>query len=153
MKFDIPETRPFASARQEFDSGPAARVPQLRTPQPGHTPPEVRAPEKVFEIADFFDVDSAIYKSEAEPRTEFDFLLNKVLVLIKEMVLGHSVAFFWANFERGKWFWRRRFRQSALRQGGSLEMGHDLPSKVAPERQARACDRRESAFRRESIRY
>jgi len=132
IKFDIPETRPFASAHQEGDSAPAARPPEPRSPQVGHAAPEVRAPERVFEIADFFDIDSAIYKSESEPRTEFDFLLNKVLVLIKEMVFGHSVAFFWANFDKGQMVLEAKVSDSPLfMKGRRFEMGHDLLSKVA----------------------
>src|SRR5437899_1915937 len=40
LKFDIPETRPFSSARPEYDSAPATRVPEQRIPPPGHPAPE-----------------------------------------------------------------------------------------------------------------
>ena len=154
MKFDIPETRPFASARQEFDSAPAARVPEPRIPQTGQAAPEVRAPEKVFEIADFFDIDSAIYKSESEPRTEFDFLLNKVLVLIKEMVFGHSVAFFWANFDKGQMVLEAKVSDSPLfMKGRRFEMGHDLLSKVASSGKPELVTDVNPLSERELIRY
>lgn len=93
---------------------------------------EVQSPEKVFQISDFFDVDSAIFKSESEPRTEFDFLLNKVLVLIKEMVFAHSVAFFWANNEKQQMVLEARISDSPVfMKGRRFGMGHDLLSKVA----------------------
>ena len=60
--------------------------------------------EKVreFEIGDFFDLESDIFRNDAEPRSEFNFLLNKVLLAVKEFLFAHSVAFFWANREKGQ---------------------------------------------------
>ena len=62
--------------------------------------PEVKPVVKEFQVSDFFDIDSNIFKGDSEPRTEFDFLLNKVLTAIKEVIFAHSVAFFWANREK-----------------------------------------------------
>jgi diguanylate cyclase (GGDEF)-like protein len=58
--------------------------------------------EKVreFQISDFFDLDSDIFRSDAEPRSEFNFLLTKALRALKEVLFAHSVAFFWANREK-----------------------------------------------------
>lgn len=60
--------------------------------------------EKVreFEIGDFFDLESDIFRNDAEPRSEFNFLLNKVLLAVREFLFAHSVAFFWANREKGQ---------------------------------------------------
>ncbi len=53
-----------------------------------------------FEISDFFELDSDVFRNETEPRGEFNFLLNKVLLALKEVLFAHSVAFFWANRDK-----------------------------------------------------
>jgi diguanylate cyclase (GGDEF)-like protein len=55
-----------------------------------------------FQISDFFDLDSDIFRSDAEPRSEFNFLLAKALIALKEVLFAHSVAFFWANREKNQ---------------------------------------------------
>ncbi|MEK6572524.1 MAG: sensor domain-containing diguanylate cyclase [Bacteroidota bacterium] len=53
-----------------------------------------------FDIKDFFDLDAEAFKSESEPRAEFDFLLSKVLSVAKEVLFAHTVALFWANRDK-----------------------------------------------------
>lgn len=55
-----------------------------------------------FQISDFFDLDSDIFRSDAEPRSEFNFLLNKALLALKEVLFARTVAFFWANREKNQ---------------------------------------------------
>lgn len=57
---------------------------------------------KEFQISDFFDLDSDIFRSDTEPRSEFNFLLNKALLALKDVLFAHTVAFFWANREKGQ---------------------------------------------------
>jgi diguanylate cyclase (GGDEF)-like protein len=63
---------------------------------------QVQPEEKVkeFDISDFFDLESDVARSETEPRSEFSFLLNKLLHAMKSVLFAHSVAFFWANREK-----------------------------------------------------
>ncbi|MBI3766015.1 MAG: GAF domain-containing protein, partial [Ignavibacteriales bacterium] len=85
-----------------------------------------------FQVSDFCDVDSDIYKGDAEPRTEFDFLLNKVLVVIKEVLFAHTVAFFWANREKQQMVLEARVTDSPnFITSRRFAIGHDLVSKVA----------------------
>lgn len=85
-----------------------------------------------FKLSDFFDVESDIYKHENEPRTEFDFLLNKILVVIKEVLFAHTVAFFWANREKQQMVLEARVSDSPnFITSRRFPMGHDLVSKVA----------------------
>jgi len=60
--------------------------------------------EKVrdFELSDYFELDAETFHSDAEPRSEFNFLLSKVLLALKEVFFAHSVAFFWANRDKGE---------------------------------------------------
>jgi diguanylate cyclase (GGDEF)-like protein len=85
-----------------------------------------------FNISDFFDADSEIYKGESEPRAEFDFLLLKVLGVIKEVLFAHSVAFFWANREKQQMVLEARVTDSQhFISSRRFPIGHDLVSKVA----------------------
>jgi diguanylate cyclase (GGDEF)-like protein len=93
---------------------------------------EVKPIVREFHTSDFFDIDSDIFRGDTEPRTEFDFLLNKVLVLIKELVFAHSVVFFWANREKNQMVVEERVTDSKnFMTTRRFPMGHDLVSKVA----------------------
>jgi len=85
-----------------------------------------------FQLSDFFDVDSAIFKEETEPRTEFDFLLNKVLAVIKEVLFAHTVALFWANREKQQMIMESHISDCpGFFSARRFSIGHDLVSKVA----------------------
>lgn len=75
-----------------------AVVPSTKSAQPVVTVKEEKMRE--FDISDFFDLESDIFRSESEPRSEFNFLLNKLLLTMKDVLFAHSVAFFWANREK-----------------------------------------------------
>jgi len=88
--------------------------------------------QKEFAVSDFFDIGSEIYKSDSEPRTEFDFLLNKVLAVIKEALFAHTVAFFWANREKNQMVLEARITESAdFFASRRFPIGQDLISNVA----------------------
>jgi diguanylate cyclase (GGDEF)-like protein len=82
---------------KEIDEEEAV-VPSTKSVQPVLTAKEEKVKE--FDIADFFDLESDIFRSESEPRSEFNFLLNKLLIAMKEVLFAHSVAFFWANRQK-----------------------------------------------------
>ena len=115
---------------EEVPPAPAVRT----TPTHGFViiKPEVKPASKEFQISDFFDVDSDIFTGETEPRTEFDFLLNKVLSLIKDVVFANSAVFFWANREKQQMVIEERITDSsAFMSSRRFPMGQDLVSKVA----------------------
>lgn len=92
------------------------------------TTPRVRE----FEFSDFFDINSELFKGETEPRTEFDFLLSKVLSVVKEVLFAHSAAFFWANHEKQKMVLEAKVTDSQLFMAGRrYDMGNDIVSRVA----------------------
>jgi diguanylate cyclase (GGDEF)-like protein len=85
-----------------------------------------------FQISDFFDFDSDIYRGDPEPRTEFNFLLHKVLTVVKEVLFAHSVVFLWANREKGQMVIEAKVSDGTNFIGERrFPMGHDLTSKVA----------------------
>jgi diguanylate cyclase (GGDEF)-like protein len=85
-----------------------------------------------FTVADFFDVDSEIYRGETEPRTEFDFLLTKILGVIKEVFFAHTVAYFWVNREKQQMVLEAIATDSvSYNATRRFPLGDDLVSKVA----------------------
>jgi diguanylate cyclase (GGDEF)-like protein len=90
------------------------------------------APHREFVVADFFDFDSEIFKGETEPRTEFDFLLVKLLGVVKEVLFAHSVSFFWANREKEQMVLETKITDSLnYFSARRFPIGHDLVSRVA----------------------
>ncbi|MBM4160200.1 MAG: diguanylate cyclase [Ignavibacteria bacterium] len=64
-----------------------------------------RAPavsEYEFQLADFFDVNEDLYVREGGPKSEFGFLMKKVLAVVKDVNFAHTVAFFWVNREKNQ---------------------------------------------------
>ena len=64
--------------------------------------PMTRHQEKPYEfqLSDFFDTDEEVFKRETGPRSEFNFLVKKVLSVVKEVNFAHTVALFWVNNEK-----------------------------------------------------
>jgi diguanylate cyclase (GGDEF)-like protein len=90
------------------------------------------APHREFAVSDFFDFDSEIFKGETEPRTEFDFLLVKLLGVVKEVLFAHSVSFFWANREKQQMVLETKVTDSLnYFSARRFAIGHDLVSRVA----------------------
>jgi len=81
---------------KEVNEEPAV-VPSTKTAQPVKLKPET---VRELEILDFFDLDSDTSLSETEPKSEFHNLVNKVLLVLKDVLFAHTVAFFWANREK-----------------------------------------------------
>ncbi len=87
-----------------------------------------------FRLSDYFDAESALYQGEPEPRTEFNYLLHKILALIKEVLFAHSVVFFWANREKGQMVMEARVSDSASAiTARRYPIGPDLVSRVAEQ--------------------
>jgi diguanylate cyclase (GGDEF)-like protein len=90
------------------------------------------APHREFAVSDFFDFDSEIFKADTEPRTEFDFLLVKLLGVVKEVLFAHSVSFFWANREKQQMVLETKITDSLnYFTARRFPFGHDLVSAVA----------------------
>ncbi len=52
------------------------------------------------DIPDFFDFETEVSYTDVEPRSEFHALIDKVLLVLKDVFFAHSVAFFWANNDK-----------------------------------------------------
>jgi diguanylate cyclase (GGDEF)-like protein len=101
---------------------------------PNQGPPVSAAVAREFCVSDFFDLDSSMYQGDPEPRTEFNFLLHKILQVVKEVVFANSVVFFWANREKRQMVMEARVSDNlnniTLRR---FTMSHDLVSRVAEQ--------------------
>ncbi len=92
---------------------------------------EVKPPRE-FQVNDFFDVNSELFRDEAEPRAEFNYLLNKVLAAIKDTLFAQTVAFFWSNQEKLQMILEARITESnCFMHTRRFSLGNDLVSKVA----------------------
>ena len=82
---------------REVDEDGHEVVPSIENPPSRWCRRSRRRPSGEMEIPDFFDLDSDAPYSETEPKSEFHSLANKVLLVLKDVLFAHSVAFFWAN--------------------------------------------------------
>jgi diguanylate cyclase (GGDEF)-like protein len=85
---------------KEVEDDQSRVVPAGRSGQPAVLVKEEKVKE--FALEDFFDLDADIFRSDAEPRSEFNFLLCKELAALKDVLFAYSVAFFWANHDKGQ---------------------------------------------------
>ena len=93
LMFD--DYQPSAGGKEVRDDEPV--VPSTKSVVPAAT---VTKEQKVkqFEVGDF--VDTAVDLSDLEPRREFQHLLGKALIALRDVLFAHSVAFFWSNNEK-----------------------------------------------------
>jgi diguanylate cyclase (GGDEF)-like protein len=74
-------------------------VPSSKTVKPV-TIPIKRETLHSMDIHDFFDLDNDVPYAESDPRNEFHSLVNKVLLVVKDVLFANTVAFFWANGDK-----------------------------------------------------
>ncbi len=113
---------------KEVNEEPAI-VPSSRTAQPVAMK---REPVRELEILDFFDLDSDASLSETEPKSEFHNLLNKMLLVLKDVLFANTVAFFWANREKKQIVLESMATDStSFMSGRRFAIENDLVSQVA----------------------
>jgi diguanylate cyclase (GGDEF)-like protein len=106
-----------------------------------------------LEIVDFFDLDTEASIAEAEPRAEFHSLMNKVLIVLKDILFAHTVAFYWINHEKKQAVpegWATDSEDFAKERFGLEE---DLISGVALGQKPKLVGRLDPAARKEALRY
>jgi diguanylate cyclase (GGDEF)-like protein len=127
-------------------------VPSTKSVQPVAVTREEKVKE--FEISDFFDLDSDMVRSETEPRSEFNFLLTKVLLAVKDMLFAHSTGFFWANREKMQMVLEARATDSQeFPQNKRFTIDNDIVSQVAKNGKPQLLGRVTPATEREVILY
>lgn len=113
-----------------------------------------------FQVSDFFDLDSdAIRNSpketgQPELRSEFDFLLNKVLTVIKEVIFAHTAAFFWANREKQQMVCEVHVTDGMnFIASKRFPMGQDIVSQIAQNGKPQMLNQVNSLSEKEVLRY
>ena len=107
-----------------------------------------------MEIPDFFDLDSEAAYADSEPRSEFHSLLDKVLLVLKDVVFAHSVAFFWANREKHQMVLESMATDSkGFMAGKRFDMEEDLLSQVAASGKPQVLGRMDPASGKDLLRY
>ena len=97
-----------------------------------HPTPKRREPAYEFQLSDFFDVDEEVFRKETGPRSEFNYLVKKVLLVVKEVNFAHTVALFWVNSEKKQLVLENYVSDSKIFTAQRRqELGQDLVSLVA----------------------
>jgi diguanylate cyclase (GGDEF)-like protein len=100
------------------------------TEEPKPQPKKTRLTEA--HISEFFGLDSEVFPSSSEPRSEFEFLLGKVLAALKESLIAHTVAFFWVNFDKDELVFQGRASDSHnLVADRKIRLESDVVSQIA----------------------
>jgi diguanylate cyclase (GGDEF)-like protein len=106
-----------------------------------------------LEVVDFFDLDSDSSIAEAEPRAEFHSLMNKVLIVLKEVLFSHTVAFFWVNREKQQMVPEGWATSSESYSKTRFPLGDDLVSRVATGQKPQLVGRLDAGAELEMLRY
>lgn len=107
-----------------------------------------------LEIPDFFDFDADAPYAEVEPRNEFHSLLNKVLLVLKDVLFAHTVAFFWANTEKREMVLEAMTTDSQVfMPGRRFPMDQDLVSAVATTGKPQILGRLSATAQQDTLRY
>lgn len=142
-----------AGGQYVIDEAAEERSQHEQTPSVILAPPKQR-PTVDFQISDFFDLDSDIFKSETEPRTEFDFLLSKVLSAVKEVLFAHTVAFFWANRDKNQMVLEAKVTDSQnFIAGRRFSIENDVVSQIAKTGKPEVLSRVNPISEKELLRY
>lgn len=107
-----------------------------------------------MEIPDFFDLDSDAPYTETDPKSEFHSLLNKVLLVMKDVLFAQTVAFFWANHDKRQMVLESMATDSDLfTREKRFPMETDLLSQVANSGKPQVVGRVNPSSEKELLRY
>ena len=113
--------------------GPAREqdvVPSTKSARPAPHESDGEAVRQM-EIPDFFDLDTDTAYTDVEPRSEFHLLLDKALLVVKDVMFAHTVAFFWTNNEKREMVLESMAAGDAsLMKIRRMPIGSDLVSQV-----------------------
>jgi diguanylate cyclase (GGDEF)-like protein len=127
-------------------------VPSTKQAQPAPLPLQSESMREL-EILDFFDLDTEASIAEAEPRAEFHSLMNKVLIVLKDVLFAHTAAFFWVNREKQQLVPEGWATDSGSFLSERFGLAEDLLSRVAAEQKPRLIGRMDPAAESETLRY
>ncbi len=110
--------------------------------------------EYEFQASDFFDVNEDVFVREGGPKSEFGFLMKKVLTVVKEVNFAHTVAFFWVNKDKNQIVLESFVSDSdKFMTHRRRELGSDVISQVAVTGQPRILNQVNAAGQLEMLGY
>lgn len=88
--------------------------------------------EYTFQLSDFCDVEEEVFNREAGPKSEFSYLMKKVLTTVKEANFAHTVAFYWINRDKNQMVLESYVSESEkFTAHRRRELGTDVISQIA----------------------
>jgi len=96
-----PEGKSFRVEFAEKVGVPSEPVGQIPLAQ-GALASAVQAKDYSFQLSDFCDVEEEVFNRESGPKSEFSYLMKKVLTTVKEANFAHTVALFWVNRDKNQ---------------------------------------------------
>lgn len=149
--FDDFQSEVGGSPVREVEEPEEKVVPSSRSTTPAPLKEETL---RELQILDFFDLDADTSYAETEPRSEFHSLLNKVLLVLKDVLFAHTVAFFWVNREKEQLVLESMATDDKhFMSGKRLSFDEDIPSQVATTGKPRILGRVNPTAETEVLRY
>jgi len=116
--------------------------------------PVAAVAEYEFQPSDFFDVNEDVFVREGGPKSEFGFLMKKVLTVVKEVNFAHTVAFFWVNRDKNQMVLESFVSDSdKFMTHRRREVGTDVISQVALTSQPKILNQVNAAGQLEMLGY
>jgi len=107
-----------------------------------------------IKLSDFFGAESRHFIGEQGPKGEFDFLLSKVLAVVKDVLPAHTVALFWANKEKRQIVLEVKLTDSAhFAKAQRYGMGEDVVSQIARNGKAEVISQINCKAEKDILRY
>jgi diguanylate cyclase (GGDEF)-like protein len=125
---------------REQERSEADVIPSAKTTRPAPRESGMD-PVRELDIPDFFDLEAETPYTDVEPRSEFHLLLDKALLVVKDVMFAHTVAFFWTNREKQEMVLESMAAgSSSFMKGRRLSIGTDLVSQVGTTGKPRIVD-------------
>lgn len=120
------------------------------------TSPTIQDPprEYIFKLSDFCDSDDKAFSENSNAKSEFSYLINKALSLIREVSFGYTAAFWWINSEKNQLVLESFVSDSdQFVSHRRRELGVDLISQVALTGHPRTVNRLSPTGQSEALSY
>ncbi len=95
--------------------------------------PQQNSRQRQLQLAMANLIDDVEHPGDEEPRKEFDYLLSRVLMVIRSMMNARTAVFFWVNLEQDELVMETRITDAAdlFRNQRKYPMGRDIVSQIA----------------------
>lgn len=128
------EETPVVAEPIEINESSVPRITIVEDHTEGAEPPKThkRRRSEISVSAFMQDADDEMEQSE-EPRKEFDYLLNRVLMVIRSAIPARTAAFFWVNRDKEQLVLEAKITDAPddFVKQRKVKIGHDVVSQIA----------------------